>query len=230
RFHGQAPQMIGATATIGNPREHAAQLLGVPVDQVTLVANSGAPRATRRVFIYNPPVVNEELGIRASTLKAAVHLTADLVRARVPTILFGPSRNSVEVMLKYLRSQCGDVAGPEAIMAYRGGYLPETRRAIERGLRDGEILCVVATNALELGIDVGDLEAAVCVGYPGSIASMWQRFGRAGRRGSESIALLVCASHAIDQFLAREPDYVLHAGAEEARVDPNNLEVLIQHL
>src|SRR5690606_28194805 len=230
RFHGQAPQMIGATATIGNPREHAAQLLGVPVDQVTLVANSGAPRATRRVFIYNPPVVNEELGIRASTLKAAVHLTADLVRARVPTILFGPSRNSVEVMLKYLRSQCGDVAGPEAIMGYRGGYLPERRRAIERGLRNGEILCVVATNALELGIDIGDLDAVVCAGYPGSVAATWQRFGRAGRRGAESIALLVCASDAVDQYLAREPGYLLDGNLEEARIEPENVEILVQHL
>ncbi|HEU5076045.1 MAG TPA: DEAD/DEAH box helicase, partial [Polyangiaceae bacterium] len=230
RFHGQTPQLIGATATIGNPREHAAQLLGVPVEQVTLVANSGAPRATRRVFIYNPPVVNEELGIRASTLKQAVSLTADLVRAKIPTILFGPSRNSVEVMLKYLRAKVGDVAGSHAIMGYRGGYLPQQRRSIEQGLRNGEILCVVATNALELGIDIGDLDAVVCAGYPGSVAGTWQRFGRAGRRGDQSIALLVCASSALDQYLAREPDYLLSANAEEARIDPTNIEVLIQHL
>ncbi len=235
RFHGQAPQVIAATATIGNPREHAAQLLGVPVDQVTLVANSGAPRATRRVFIYNPPVVNEELGIRASTLKQAVSLTADLVRARIPTILFGPSRNSVEVMLKYLRAKVGDGAGPpgaasHAIMGYRGGYLPQQRRAIEQGLRNGEILCVVATNALELGIDIGDLDAVVCAGYPGSVAGTWQRFGRAGRRGDQSIALLVCSSSALDQYLAREPEYLLAGNAEEARIDPTNIEILIQHL
>ncbi len=229
-FHGASPAFISATATIGNPREHAARLIGVDPGDVTLVDRSGAPRASRRFFLYNPPVVNEELGIRASTLKQSVNLAADLVRAKVPTIVFGPSRNSVEVMLKYLRAKCGDVAGPDAIMAYRGGYLPETRRGIERGLREGAILCVVATNALELGIDIGDLDAVVCAGYPGSVAGMWQRFGRAGRRGDTSIALMVCSSNAIDQFLAREPEYLLKAGAEEARIDPSNVEVLIQHL
>ncbi len=230
RFHGSNPTFITATATIGNPREHAARLLGVPCDDVELVDQSGAPRASRHVFLYNPPIVNEELGVRASALKQAVNLAADLVRARVPTIVFGPSRNSVEVMLKYLRAKVGDVAGADAIMAYRGGYLPETRRAIERGLRQGEILCVVATNALELGIDIGDLDAVVCVGYPGSVAATWQRFGRAGRRGSTSIALLVCSSDALDQYLARDPEYLLGAPAEEARIDPSNTEILIQHL
>jgi DEAD/DEAH box helicase domain-containing protein len=230
RFHGQNPQIIGATATIGNPREHAARLCGVAPEAVTLVDKSGAPRASREVYLYNPPVVNEELGVRASTLKTAVNLAADLVRARVPTMVFGPSRNSVEVMLKYLRAKVGDVAGPDALMAYRGGYLPETRRRIEAGLRQGEILCVVATNALELGIDIGDLDAVICAGYPGSIAGTWQRFGRAGRRGERSIALMICSSNPIDQFLAREPSYLLDANAEEARVDPNNVEILIQHL
>ncbi len=230
RFHGSDPAFICATATIGNPREHAARLIGAAPEDVTLVDRSGAPRSSRRFFMYNPPVVNEELGIRASTLKQSVNLAADLVRARVPTIVFGPSRNSVETMLKYLRAKCGDVAGADAIMAYRGGYLPETRRAIEQGLRDGRILCVVATNALELGIDIGDLDAVVCTGYPGSVAGTWQRFGRAGRRGSTSVALLVCSSNALDQFLAREPRWLLESGAEEARIDPSNLEILIQHL
>jgi DEAD/DEAH box helicase domain-containing protein len=133
-------------------------------------------------------------------------------------------------MLKYLRAKVGDVAGSDALMAYRGGYLPEARRRIERGLREGEILCVVATNALELGIDIGDLDAVVCAGYPGSVAGTWQRFGRAGRRGDTSIAVLVCSSAAIDQYLARVPEYVLGAAAEEARIDPSNLEILVQHL
>jgi DEAD/DEAH box helicase domain-containing protein len=133
-------------------------------------------------------------------------------------------------MLKYLRAKCGDVAGSDAIMAYRGGYLPDTRRAIERGLRAGEILCVVATNALELGIDIGDLDAVVCAGYPGSVAGTWQRFGRAGRRGKTSIAVMVCSSSAVDQYLARERDYLTATGAEHARIDPGNVEVLIQHL
>ncbi len=229
-FHGAHPKFICATATIGNPREHAARLLGVSESEIALVDRSGAPAAGRDVFIYNPPVVNAELGMRASTLKVAVRLTADLIRAKVPTIVFGPSRNSVEVMLKYLRDECKNVAGPEAIMGYRGGYLPEARRAIERGLREGEILCVVATNALELGIDIGDLDAVVCAGYPGSVAGTWQRFGRAGRRGDSSIALLVCSSGAIDQYLAREPAYLLDGSSEEARIDPSNVEILIQHL
>ena len=230
RFHGSDPIFISATATIGNPREHAARLIGVVPEDVCLVDQSGAPRSTREVYIYNPPVVNEELGVRASTLKQSVNLAADLVRAKVPTIVFGPSRNSVEIMLKYLRARVGDVAGSDAIMAYRGGYLPERRRAIEAGLRNGEVLCVVATNALELGIDIGDLDAVVCAGYPGSVAGTWQRFGRAGRRGDTSIAVLVCSSNSLDQYLAREPQYLLDSNAEEARIDPSNVEVLIQHL
>jgi DEAD/DEAH box helicase domain-containing protein len=230
QFHGSSPTFITATATIGNPREHAARLLGVSPDDVALVDRSGAPTSTRQVFIYNPPIVNVDLGIRGSSLKHAVSLASDLVQAKVPTIVFGPSRNSVEVMLTYLRARCSDVAGAESIMAYRGGYLPETRRRVERGLREGEILCVVATNALELGIDIGDLDAVVCAGYPGSVAGTWQRFGRAGRRGGTSIAIMVCTSAAIDQYLARDPGHLLAAGAEEARIDPANVEVVIQHL
>ncbi len=229
-FHGAKPTFIGATATIGNPREHAARLFGVDPGEITLVDRSGAPSASRQVLLYNPPIVNAELGVRGSALKHGVRLAADLVRARVPTIVFGQSRNSVETMLKYIREECRGAVPEDAIMAYRGGYLPATRRRIEEGLRNGEILCVVATNALELGIDIGDLDAVVCVGYPGSIAATWQRFGRAGRRGSQSIALMVCSSAALDQFLAREPGYLLSAGVEEARIDPSNVEILVQHL
>lgn len=235
-FHGANPTFIGATATIGNPREHAARLIGASEEDVHLVDESGAPQNSRKVFIYNPPIVNEELGVRASTLKAAVYLAADLVKARVPTIVFGPSRNSVEVMLKYLRARCedslkgGPVSVERAIMGYRGGYLPEMRRDIERGLREGEILAVVATNALELGIDIGDLDAVICAGYPGSVAGTWQRFGRAGRRGSDSVAVMVCGSGSVDQFLARDPTFLLDSQAEHARIDPNNTEILIQHL
>jgi DEAD/DEAH box helicase domain-containing protein len=230
RFHGSNPVFVSATATIGNPREHAARLFGEPPEAITLIDRSGAPRASREVYLYNPPVVNEDLGVRKSALKESVALAADLVAARVPTILFGPSRNSVEVMLKYLRERVSGDVPPDAIMGYRGGYLPETRRKVEAGLRNGEILCVVATNALELGIDIGDLDAVVCAGYPGSVAGTWQRFGRAGRRGSRSVAVLVCTSDPLDQYLARDPSFLLDAPAEEARVDPNNTEILIQHL
>ncbi len=229
-FHGSTPTIIAATATIGNPRAHTARLLGEPESAIELVAESGAPRGERRVFVYNPPVVNAELGVRASYLKSAVRLTADLLRNRVPTIVFGPSRNSVEIMLKYLRDALAPDLPEDAIMAYRGGYLPDTRRRIERGLRDGDILGVVATNALELGIDIGDLDAVVCASYPGSVAGTWQRFGRAGRRGKLSAAILVAASHPLDQFLATSPELLLDGAIEEARIDPANTEILIQHL
>jgi DEAD/DEAH box helicase domain-containing protein len=228
RFHGSDPVFLCASATIGNPREHAARLVG---DDVVLVSESGAPAGPRRVLIYNPPVVNAELGIRASYVKSAVRLAADLVRADVSTIVFGPSRNGVEIMLRYLRDALVKEGVPaESIQAYRGGYLPETRRRIEQGLRAGEVKCVVATNALELGIDIGELDAVVCAGYPGSVAATWQRFGRAGRRGEASLSVLVTSSAPIDQYLAREPHYLLGRPVEEARIDPDNVEVLIQHL
>jgi DEAD/DEAH box helicase domain-containing protein len=230
RFHGANPVFICATATIGNPREHAARLLGVTPESIVLIDKSTAPTASRRLLVVNPPVVNAELGIRRSCLKQAVSVAADLIRARVPTIVFAPSRNSVEVMLKYLRESAGDVAGPEAIMGYRGGYLPATRRKIEQDLRDGHILGVVATNALELGIDIGDLDAVVLAGYPGNVAATWQRFGRAGRRGNQSLLVLVCGSDGLDQYIARDPKYLLSTSAEEARIDPGNVEILIQHL
>ena len=242
RFHGSNPQFLAATATIGNPREHAARMFGVRVGDepdVELVDESGAPRGQRRFFLFNPPVVNSELGMRASYVKQSVMLAADLVRAGVPTLVFAQSRSTVEVMLRYLRDAVATRAdrtdrgaGIDAtrIMAYRGGYLPEQRREIERRLRAGEILCVVATSALELGIDIGELDAVVCAGYPGSIAATWQRLGRAGRRGGQSIGVLVASSAPLDQYLAREPGYLLGAPMEEARVDPDNVEILVQHL
>jgi DEAD/DEAH box helicase domain-containing protein len=238
RFHGSMPKILGATATIGNPLEHAARLFGVREDEVELVGESGAPRGQRRFFIYNPPVVNQTLGIRASYVKQAVMLASDLVSAEVPTLVFGQSRNAVEVMLRYLRDAVATRAqrtdkgriDPSRIMAYRGGYLPHERRDIERRLRDGEILCVVATNALELGIDIGDLDAVVCAGYPGSIAATWQRFGRAGRRGAESICVLVASSAPLDQYITRDPRFLLGAPIEQARIDPDNVEILLSHL
>jgi DEAD/DEAH box helicase domain-containing protein len=239
RFHGSNPRILGATATIGNPLEHAARLYGVAESEIDLVDQSGAPRGERRFFLFNPPVVNQELGIRASYVKQAVMLASDLVAAQVPTLVFGQSRNAVEVMLRYLRdavatrsSRTDKGAGidPSRIVAYRGGYLPQQRRDIERRLRNGEILAVVATNALELGIDIGELDAVVCAGYPGSVAATWQRFGRAGRRGAESICVLVASSAPLDQYLTREPQFLLGAPVEQARIDPDNVEVLISHV
>ncbi|MGF1466543.1 MAG: DEAD/DEAH box helicase [Sandaracinaceae bacterium] len=228
RFHGSDPTFVFASATIGNPREHAERMIGDPVEPIT---ESGAPEGHRHILVVNPPLVNPELQIRASYVKTAVRLAADLVRAEVPTLVFGQSRNVVETMLKYLRDRlAADRVDPELIQAYRGGYLADTRRRIEAGLRDGTVRCVVATSALELGIDIGDLQAVVCAGYPGSIAGLWQRFGRGGRRAEASLHLLVTSSLPLDQYVARQPDLLLSAPVEQARVDPDNVEILVQHL
>ncbi len=227
-FHGAHPTFVLASATIGNPQEHGSRLIGEPV---TLVDQSGAPTGPRRVAFYNPPVVNAELGVRQSYLKASVRITADLVQAEVPTLLFGQSRNSVEIMLKYLRDRLSRKGvDPRVVHAYRGGYLPADRRKIEQQLRDGELRAVVATQALELGIDIGSLDAVVCAGYPGNVASLWQRFGRGGRRQGESLAMLVASSAPLDQFVAQQPEYVLGAPVEQARIDPDHAEILVQHM
>lgn len=228
KFHGASPRFLCASATIGNPKEHASRMVGRDVE---LVAESGAPRGERRVLVYNPPVLNPELGVRQSYIKASARLTADLVKAKVPTLLFGQSRNGVEVMLKYLRDALVEARiGPDVVHAYRGGYLPQTRRDIEQRLRAGDIRCVVATSALELGIDVGSLDAVVCAGWPGSVAALWQRFGRAGRRQGASLSLLVTSSAPVDQYVASTARQLLTAPAEQARIDPDNVEVLVQHL
>ncbi len=228
RFHGSQPQFIFASATIGNPAEHAGRLVGRPV---ALVDESGAPRGARRVLAYNPPVVNPELGVRQSYVKATARLAGDLVKSGVQTLVFGQSRNTVEVLLKYLRDGLEKTrVGHDQILAYRGGYLPQTRRAIEARLRAGEIRCVVATNALELGIDIGSLDAVVCAGYPGNLAALWQRFGRAGRRQEESLALLVASSAPLDQYVTRDPQHLMRPPTEQARIDPDNIEILVQHL
>lgn len=229
RFHGSDPTFVLASATIGNPAEHAARIIGRPVSAIT---ESGAPAGERRLVVYNPPVINAELGIRASYLKSAVRLTLDLVKADVPTLVFGQTRNAVEVMLKYIRDRLAseERIDPQSIVAYRGGYLPNQRRDTERALRAGKIRCVVATNALELGIDIGSLDAVVCAGYPGTMAGLWQRFGRAGRRQGASLSVLVTSSAPLDQFVAGSPAQLTDAPIEHARIDPDNVEILIDHM
>ncbi|MGV3622730.1 MAG: DEAD/DEAH box helicase [Archangium sp.] len=228
RFHGGKPQYLMASATIGNPQEHATKMLGREVD---FIGESGAPRGDRRVVLYNPPVLNPELGVRESYVKASARLTADLVKAGVPTLLFGQSRNNVEVMLTYVRDAMLKARmNPELVQAYRAGYLPQQRRDIEGRLRSGDVKCVVATSALELGIDVGSLDAVVCAGWPGSVAALWQRFGRAGRRQGTSLSLLVTSSMPVDQYVASTAKNLLAAPIEQARIDPDNVEVLVQHL
>jgi DEAD/DEAH box helicase domain-containing protein len=226
--YGAQPVFICASATIANPADLAERLLEAPVE---LIDDNGAPRGRKHVLVVNPPVANEQLGIRSSALLTGQRLAERLIAGGVQTIAFARSRTAVEVLTSYLRETFAPPPGqPHSIRGYRGGYLPNERRAIEAGLRDGRVRGVVATNALELGIDIGSLDAAISVGYPGTIASTWQQLGRAGRRASTSLAALVCSSAPIDQFLAAHPDYLFDTSPEHGLVNPDNLHVLLNHL
>ena len=227
-FYGSDPRFICASATIANPDELARRLL--EEDHVALVDRSGAPRGERRLVFYNPPLVNRNLGIRRSSLLEGKRIAAPWIRAGVQTIVFCRSRLQVEVMLSYLQeSLLPSLESRRRVRGYRSGYLPLRRREIEAGLRSGDVHGVVSTNALELGIDIGSLQAAVIVGYPGTIASTWQQLGRAGRR-TGSIAVFVASSAPLDQFIVRHPEYFLGASPEAGLVDPDNLLVLAGHL
>ncbi|HEV7200534.1 MAG TPA: DEAD/DEAH box helicase [Candidatus Limnocylindria bacterium] len=228
RHYGSDPVFICASATIANPGELAARLIGAPV---TVIDDDGAPRGRRHVLIVNPPLVNEALGIRASSLLTAKRIAEQLIGDGVQTIVFGRSRTTVEVMTTYLREALPAAPGHQSsIRGYRGGYLPNERRDIERGLRDGRVRGVVATNALELGIDIGSLDAAISIGYPGTIASTWQQLGRAGRRAGTALSVLVASSAPIDQFLAMHPDWFFDRPPEHGLVNPDNLHLLLDHL
>jgi DEAD/DEAH box helicase domain-containing protein len=227
-FYGSKPTFICASATIANPLELAKRLL--EEDNVELVERSGAPRGERRLIFYNPPLVNRELGVRRSSMLEARRIAAPWIRSGTQTIVFCRSRLQVEVMLSYLRQDLAPrLDAQQRVRGYRAGYLPLHRREIEAGLRSGEIKGVVSTNALELGIDIGSLQAAVLVGYPGTIASTWQQLGRAGRR-SGSIGVFVASSSPLDQFIVRHPEYFLSADPEEGLIDPDNLLLLAGHL
>jgi DEAD/DEAH box helicase domain-containing protein len=228
RHYGADPVFICASATIANPAELAARVLEAPVE---LVDDNGAPSGRRHVLVINPPVANEELGIRGSALLTGQRLAERLIGGGVQTIAFARSRTAVEVLTSYLRETFEPPPGhPHTIRGYRGGYLPNERHEIESGLRDGRVRGVVATNALELGIDIGSLDAAISVGYPGTIASTWQQMGRAGRRAGTSLSALVCSSAPTDQFLAAHPDYLFDSSPEHGLVNPDNLYVLLNHL
>src|SRR5216683_960572 len=228
RHYGSAPQFIMASATIANPRELAERLTGEPVREV---GESGAPTGEKLFLCYNPPVINPELGIRAPYLGEAAGLAIQLLKEKIATIVFAQSRLSTEVLLSTIKRGVEDKTGDAGIVrGYRGGYLPLRRREVEQGLRSGEVLGVVATSALELGIDIGHLDAAVLAGYPGTIASMWQQAGRAGRRTGESAAVMVATSSPMDQYLAAHPDYLFGAPPEHARINPENPFILINHV
>jgi len=228
RHYGSRPQFIMASATIANPRELAERLTGETVSELS---ESGAPRGEKTFVCYNPPVVNPELGIRAPYLGEAAKLAARFLRKRIATIVFAQSRLATEVLLSTIKKAVEDKTGDSGIVrGYRGGYLPLRRREVEQGLRAGEVLGVVATSALELGIDIGHLDAAVLAGYPGTIASMWQQAGRAGRRTGESVAVLVATSAPMDQYLVSHPEYLFGASPEHARINPENPFILVNHL
>src|SRR6266567_442000 len=197
-FYGSNPTFICASATIRNPRELATKLL--ETDNIALVDRNGAPRGERRLVFYNPPLVNRDLGVRRSSMLEARRIAAPWIRAGIQTIVFCRSRLQVEVMLSYLREELAPrLDANRRVRGYRAGYLPLHRREIEAGLRAGDITGVVSTNALELGIDIGSLDASVLVGYPGTRASMWQQAGRAGRGAGESLAVLVAQDDPLDQ-------------------------------
>ena len=228
RHYGSAPQFIMASATIANPGELAGRIIGESVEEV---AESGAPTGDKLFLCYNPPVVNPELGIRAPYLGEAARLATRFLREKIPTIVFAQSRLSTEVLLTAIKTGVADKTGDAGIVrGYRGGYLPSRRRAVEQGLRAGEVLGVVSTNALELGVDIGHLDVAVLAGYPGTIASLWQQSGRAGRRSGTSAAVFVASSAPLDQFMVTHPEYLFGASPEHARVNPDNPFILVNHL
>ncbi len=229
QFYGSNPTLIGCSATIANPRELAEKLLERPVQ---LVDRNGAPRAARRLWFWNPPMVDGTMGVRRSATLEARRLMGELLTRNLQTIAFTRSRSGVEVLLNYLQRlhPAPRQGGPSPVRGYRGGYLPLERRAIEAGLRDGSVRGVVSTNALELGIDIGNLDAAILVGYPGTIASTWQQLGRAGRRDTESLGVFIATDSPLDQFLVTHPRYLLDAPPEHGLVNPDNLLVLGSHL
>ncbi len=228
RHYGSAPTFICTSATIANPRELAEQLTEQPFE---LVAESGAPRGEKFFVLLNPPVVNQALGIRRSYLSEARRVALEFLRRNLQLIVFAQSRLATEILTTYLKDAFqGPPGATEAVRGYRGGYLPLRRREIERGLREGDVRAVVSTNALELGIDIGALDVCVMAGYPGTIASTWQRAGRAGRRSGRSAAVLVASSAPLDQFIVRHPTYFFDASPEHALINPENLHVLLNHV
>jgi len=227
RYYGSVPQFVCTSATIANPKELAEALTD---EQMVLVNNNGAPSSRKHFIFYNPPIVNKPLNIRKSATLEARKLASEFLKQKIQTIVFARSRVRVEILLTYLQELVKNKLGPKAIRGYRGGYLPTQRREIEKGLRDGEIYGVVSTNALELGVDIGQLQVCIMTGYPGTIASAWQQAGRAGRRQGEAVIVMVASSSPIDQYIVQHPDYFFASSPETARINPNNLIILVDHL
>ena len=228
RHYGSDPTFICSSATIANPRELAEALVERPFE---LVGESGAPSGEKVFLFINPPVVNQQLGIRRSYLAETRRIASEFLKRRVQLIVFAQSRLSTEILTTYLKEDFAGAPGTQdQIRGYRGGYLPQRRREIEKGLREGSVRAVISTNALELGIDIGALDVCVMAGYPGTIAATWQRAGRAGRRSGRSAAVLVASSAPIDQFVVRNPSYFFEAPPEHALINPDNLHILVDHV
>jgi len=228
RFYGSDPVFISCSATIANPTELAEKIIG---REVTLIDTNGAPSGEKHFIIYNPPIVNRQLGIRKSALREAYHLSRRFISQGIQTIVFAQYRLQVEILLSYLRQAFSEPFGKNIRVAgYRGGYLPNQRREIEQGLRRGTITGVVSTNALELGIDIGALDVSIICGYPGSISSIRQQAGRAGRKASTSVTIFIANSSALNQFLAKETDYLLRRTPEMGIIDPDNLIISSNHI
>jgi DEAD/DEAH box helicase domain-containing protein len=226
--YGSTPRIVCCSATVGNPGELASTLTGRPV---RVIDRSGAPTGEKHVVVLDPPIRDPRSGVRPGPSGLAQRAALAFLRAGRQTIVFGRSRVQVELLLTSLREQLREGRGPlDRVRGYRGGYLPSERRAIEAGLRSGEILGVVSTTALELGIDIGRLDVAVIAGYPGTISGTWQQIGRAGRRQDVSVAVLVAGAGALDRYVASHPEYLFDSSAEEARLDPENIHVLLAHL
>jgi len=229
-FYGSHPQVICCSATIANPKEHAERLVGRPFTLIDERQN-GAPTGEKHVILYNPPIINAELGLRGSAVMAARDAAVTFLAHDVQTIAFARTRQTVELLLTYLQDEMKYLGRQAtAVSGYRGGYLPLERREIEHGLRSGALRGVVATNALELGIDIGELDAAVLTGYPGSIASTWQQIGRAGRRAAQSAAIMVASNNPLDQYICLHPRYLFGQTPEHALTNPDNLRIMVRHL
>lgn len=231
-FYGTKLQFILTSATIGNPKELAEMLIEEPV---VVLDNDHSARGTKHFLVYNPPIINADLGLRASMFQECARLTKDILSLNIQTIVFGRSRRTVEVLLNTLRANSTHLSSASGdnstfIRAYRSGYLPKQRREIETDLRDQKVKAVVATTALELGIDIGKLGAAILIGYPGTIAGMWQQAGRAGRGLDNSLALLIASTSPLDQFLAKQPEYLFDQKPEKALINPDNLLILLEHI
>ncbi len=229
-FYGASPQFVCASATIANPRELAERLTEEPYTLVDR-EEDGSPQGDKHFLLYNPPIVDRELGIRRYAVTDVRLLAERFLGSDVQTIVFAPARLTTEILLTYLRDAAQRHGlEPGRVQGYRGGYLPSERRAIEHGLRARDVLGVVATNALELGINIGDLDASIMTGYPGTIASTWQQAGRAGRQAGTSAAVLVAGASPLDQYIINHPDYFFDRSPERALLNPDNLVIVVSHI